>query len=158
MCSTLKCRPNSNTSSCVFVRGLGAASGTTCDMGKACIHGVCTKNIRAPRDDCIFGDDVVVNELVIDEPLPYTQLSCEETLTYLSSINLYGPAYCSQERFRQTCCKTCQSNQEKNITKTQSLLLIATITIRIRFDHLQRSVGKLPEVKVTLQSDFSREQ
>lgn len=132
MCTTLYCRPNTTSSTCNFIRGFGAASGTPCDKRKvhflfflkllfflykminfsdikACAHGMCTKSIRAPKSGCVFGDDMVTNQQVIDEPLPEPQLTCRETIKYLSSINLFGPAYCAQPRFRQACCKTCES-------------------------------------------------
>jgi hypothetical protein len=57
----------------------------------------------------VFGDDVVVNLQVISDPLPQAQLSCEDTISYLSSLNKFGPASCAQQAFRSVCCKTCQS-------------------------------------------------
>lgn len=71
------------------------------------------KSIRTTKGECVFGDDVVVNQQVIDEPLPEIQMTCRDSLKYLSSQNLYGPAYCKQPKFRKTCCKTCQSNTKE---------------------------------------------
>lgn len=55
----------------------------------------------APIDECIFGDDVVVNLQVIGEPLPQTQMSCEDVFTYLSSIDQFPIAYCSTPLFKK---------------------------------------------------------
>lgn len=65
----------------------------------------------------MFGDDVVVNLKVISVPLPQPQLSCEDTISYVSSQNQFGPAYCSTTSFRRVCCETCKSNKKDRLLK-----------------------------------------
>lgn len=78
------------------------------------MNGSCVANAEAATGTCVFGDDVVVNLQVISLPLPQTQLTCEQTISYVSSQNQFGPAYCSTASFRQVCCETCKSKQPKN--------------------------------------------
>ncbi|RNA14579.1 flocculation FLO11-like, partial [Brachionus plicatilis] len=108
MCLTLSCRVNSEATECTRTSGLGAAIGTVCDQGKMCSNGVCEQNLQAPLDNCVFGDDVVVNLQVIPDPLPKNQLTCQETLDYLSSIGRFPYAYCNDPNFSKTCCQTCR--------------------------------------------------
>ena len=110
MCSALPCRKTSNDTTCVYTYGYGAAEGTTCGSGKLCSNLQCVSNATAPVGTCLFGDDVVVNGLVIGQQLPQTQMDCESTLDYISAnLNQYALAYCSDPVFGPTCCQTCQS-------------------------------------------------
>ena len=80
-----------------------------------CLSGVCTANTKAPVTTCPFGDDVVVNQQTIYAQLPSTQLSCEETFTYISgSLNQFPLSYCADDRFKAVCCRTCQSKKFSN--------------------------------------------
>lgn len=79
-----------------------------------CSNGECVQNLQAPLDHCVFGDDVVVNLQVIPDPLPKNQLTCEETLNYLSSIGRFPYIYCNDPNFSKTCCQTCQSTPLKH--------------------------------------------
>lgn len=108
MCQSLACRKSDTETSCSFVFGVGAAEGTTCGSGMMCSAGECTTSTNAPVSTCPFGDDVVVNQQVIFNPLPATQLSCPAVFDFI--INNLGQSpltYCADERFKNTCCKTC---------------------------------------------------
>lgn len=72
------------------------------------MHGICTENERAPYGDCLFGDDLVLQE-AIGMSLPSSQMTCDSVLKYVDSLNQSPTAYCSNSNFRQICCQTCKS-------------------------------------------------
>ncbi len=132
MCLILGCRINETETNCTFSDTNSAAVGTTCDSGKvnfpiksklffkflyikcylkSCLLGNCINDSSAPVGDCIFGDDVVVNENVkLDLKLPTAQMSCDDVIEFAFQNNRSGLAYCySNSMFNKTCCKTCQS-------------------------------------------------
>jgi hypothetical protein len=131
MCLILGCRINETETNCTYLDTNSAAVGTTCDSGKvnllaqklnfliklkkaflkSCFLGNCINDSSAPIGDCIFGDDVVVNEKVIlDLKLPAAQMSCDDVIEFAFQNNKSGLAYCySNSIFNKTCCKTCQS-------------------------------------------------
>ncbi len=75
------------------------------------MDGSCVQSeLVSKTDDCIFGDDIVVNQLVIADQLPENQMSCQRVLDYLNrTLNKDPYLYCSNLNFRKTCCKTCRS-------------------------------------------------
>ena len=73
------------------------------------MNGECIANGLAPLGNCLFGDDVIVNETVLDIPLPSVQMSCDSVLSYVSSLGLFSLAYCLDTNFRSVCCNTCKS-------------------------------------------------
>ena len=74
-----------------------------------CYNGECIVSEKVAKDECPFGDDVVVNLQVIKEPLPSNQMTCEEVFAFLTSINQFPINYCTVPSFRETCCNTCRS-------------------------------------------------
>ena len=107
MCTSLSCRINENSTSCFSANGFGAADGTTCAQGKICSQGQCVGSEKASLAACPFDDDVIVNNTIISEPLPSTQMSCMELMIYLRSLGKSSIIYCDLPSFRQICCKTC---------------------------------------------------
>ena len=143
MCISLACRPNHLSNECQFTNGNGAASGTMCDSRKLCSQGACKFNIRAPTVEdanCVFGDDVVINNnSIIDLDLPFNQMKCQEVLNFLEQQGQSVTAYCSQTKFRKTCCQTCKSTTFLSlfyyyILKSQKYLK----NQRVRFAYLRR--------------------
>lgn len=115
MCTSIACRVSSTDPGCVFLNGNGAVEGTVCDSGKTCQKGSCLESKDAPHSDCLFGDDIVVNLQVIKDPLPYSQMTCEQVLNYLESVNQFPIIYCTIPLFRQTCCATCKSKRNRPV-------------------------------------------
>ena len=78
---------------------------------KSCYLGKCINDSSAPVGDCLFGDDVLVNNTVIqDFDLPSIQMNCEDFMEFAYQKNKSGIAYCfSNHMFNKTCCETCKS-------------------------------------------------
>lgn len=72
------------------------------------MNGGCIESEQVPVSYCPFGDDVVVNQTLIDIALPSVQMTCSAVLDYVSSLNLFSLAYCATPTFRSVCCDTCK--------------------------------------------------
>jgi hypothetical protein len=107
MCTTLFCRKNATQADCQTLPG-GAAEGTICGSGKACVNGVCTANKLAPINDCPFGDDLVSQE-IFNLKLPTPQQTCQDVFKIIVAANKSISGYCSSNNFRQACCQSCKS-------------------------------------------------
>lgn len=107
---------------CNNITSIAAVNGTPCGRNSVCSNGQCVSQ-AAPRmssnkkanesmaavDDCLFGDEIIKNQRIIDRQMRYiiSQLSCEE---YMNLDESRSPVeYCSNEIFRKTCCQTCKS-------------------------------------------------
>ena len=74
-----------------------------------CIQGSCVPNQIAPVGNCLFGDDVITQNLV-NFPLPSPNMTCQTLLDYIADVRKESPyAYCSLNFFENTCCSTCRS-------------------------------------------------
>ena len=110
MCSTLWCRVSPKNLTCVAA-SYGAVDGTLCAPGKVCSAGKCveTASTEANRTSCLYGDDLVIDQLVLSDPLPASAMTCDDVVSYLGSLQRSPLIYCSYPAFRQTCCQTCKS-------------------------------------------------
>lgn len=130
------CRDSSGN--CVGT-GVGAAPGTTCDSGKACISNSCTNSSLALTSDCPFGDDTIYDTEIqavlgfLTPKLPSfssltSKFTCEAALDYYSANGFSKTAFCQDKRtsayFKTTCCATCQSIEKINNTFIWLLKLI----------------------------------
>ena len=78
---------------------------------KVCFQYQCVESSLAPVGDCVFGDDLIVDQLYFSQKLPYSPMSCEDALAYLASIGIYAYTSCldKQSQFYKACCSTCKS-------------------------------------------------
>jgi hypothetical protein len=80
-----------------FLAPIGAANGTWCGSGKACLAGNCVNNPQVPSDDCVYGDDLVsssdLGNLVANNFNSTNALTtCSNALQFLLSAG-YDPAW-----------------------------------------------------------------
>ena len=118
VCSRLVCRLSPMDINCNNITTIAAVNGTPCGRNSVCSNGQCVSSQASGRmnqkannsivDDCLFGDEIIKNQRIIDRQMRYviSQLSCEE---YMNLDELRSPVdYCSNEIFRKTCCQTCK--------------------------------------------------
>jgi hypothetical protein len=76
------------------------------------MQGVCTTDEVSPTGNCIYGDDLVTsNDLLNVVTLPSILMTCDAVIKYLISINRDYVFFCktSGYNFGTACCQTCAS-------------------------------------------------
>lgn len=103
----LSCRKNSTVSVCEG--SVGAADGTVCDSGKVCELGVCTNKANAPIGSCLFGDDVITQQIT-GLQLTTPQMTCPNFFNLIQQSGQSISGYCADNLIGSACCKSCKSN------------------------------------------------
>ena len=94
-----------------------AAEGTTCDIGKICIQGVCTSNKIAPNV-CPYPDGFVSQQFVSFQ-MPSSTMSCQSFFQYIITnfpnqnpndyCNLNSGSFFYSSSISSLCCQECKS-------------------------------------------------
>ena len=71
-----------------------------------------------------MGDDLIENnKLFVREDLPKNFMTCDETMSYLSSIGLSPIGYCFTSKFSKACCDICKSKNHFHFIKIKNFNL-----------------------------------
>ena len=91
------------------IGSVGAADGTVCDSGKICEMGTCIEKANAPVGNCLFGDDVITQQIT-GLPLTAPQMTCPNFFNRIQQSGQSISGYCTDGLIGSTCCQSCKSN------------------------------------------------
>jgi hypothetical protein len=121
ICEKLSCRLNDTDKMCRYRQG--AETGTVCGSGQVCYEGKCSFNKNAPKDDCLFGDEIILGSSFGLET-PTEQMNCSSLFKWLiDTDHPNDPKYFCQN-FRNRCCNACKSKL--------SLFLVMKIRFKLK--------------------------
>ena len=135
ICSKLVCRLAPTDTQCNTITTIAAADGTPCGYNqvntpadrvvwnlsevwarffalKACSGGTCVVGNININNNCLFGDNLIINQTIVSDPLPMSPMSCSDFMVYLINNGKSPFSYCSNSTFRSTCCKTCAGKNQ----------------------------------------------
>ncbi len=65
---------------------------------------------QAPTGSCIFGDDLILQEMVKLKFPSGTSMNCQAFFDYVITKNQSPKMYCAQNaKIKERCCASCQS-------------------------------------------------
>ena len=94
------------------------------------------------HDECLYGDDVILDQTIISDPLPAAQMNCPDVITFLVKNKKSPFEYCSRPEFKRACCQTCKRNCScKTNSPSRSFFLKAALWIFKFFFQVYESVA-----------------
>lgn len=73
-----------------------------------CVKGKCVSHPMAQTGECLYGDDIITQDLVSLQ-LMRPQMSCKDFLSYALASDQPPNLYCAEAKFGKACCQSCKS-------------------------------------------------
>ncbi|KAI3384803.1 hypothetical protein SNEBB_006341 [Seison nebaliae] len=135
ICTDLACAQYANSTDCMYSKGVGAAIGTYCGVGRVCSMGKCIeKKNNSNLNSCVWGDDAINTNLLrkYDISFPHQHMNCRRTLNMIIRHGYDGFYACRKTVLRKICCGTCENYLKETCVDDNFLCQNLTISLRDR--------------------------